>query len=80
MENEYELRSRIARLEEQVDFLLRTLNLVEQERAERPPVDPLIEEVVMLVRQGKKINAIALYRRRTGVGLREAKEFVDSIG
>ena len=32
-----------------------------------------------LVRQGRKIEAIKQYRERTGVGLKEAKEAIDSI-
>lgn len=36
-------------------------------------------EVERLVLQGKKIQAIKLYREQTGLGLREAKEAVDAL-
>ncbi|WP_430593336.1 ribosomal protein L7/L12 [Humidisolicoccus flavus] len=36
-------------------------------------------QILDLVRQGKKIEAIKAYREQTGVGLREAKEFVDRL-
>lgn len=37
------------------------------------------EQVCALYRQGKKIEAIKLYREETGVGLKEAKETVETI-
>lgn len=41
--------------------------------------DALREEVERLLSQNQKIKAIKVYRERTGVGLREAKEAVDSL-
>ena len=38
-----------------------------------------IKEVVELVRAGKKIEAIKLYREITGMDLKEAKEAVEAI-
>jgi ribosomal protein L7/L12 len=40
----------------------------------------LSQDVLQLVKQGKKIDAIQLIRSRTGLGLKEAKEIVDRIG
>ena len=40
---------------------------------------PVSEEVRSLAQQGKKIEAIKLLRRQTGLGLKEAKEKVDGI-
>ncbi len=37
-------------------------------------------EVEDLMRQRRKIDAIKLYRERTGAGLGEAKEVVEAIG
>ena len=37
------------------------------------------DEVRQLVRDGKKIEAIKLYRQETGADLAEAKDVVDSI-
>jgi ribosomal protein L7/L12 len=71
-----ELRQRIALLERQVAFLMAQLG-VEYYEEPNAGVSP---EILDLVRQGRKIEAIKLYRLETGVGLREAKEFVDSLG
>ncbi len=38
-----------------------------------------VAEVQDLKRSGKVINAIKLYRERTGVGLKEAKDAVDAL-
>lgn len=37
------------------------------------------ERIMVLLRRGKKIHAVKLYRDATGVGLREAKEAVDHL-
>jgi hypothetical protein len=37
-------------------------------------------EFYALIQRGKKIEAIKMYRQLTGVGLKEAKDFVDSCG
>lgn len=42
-------------------------------RSEAPP------EVLQLIRAGKKIEAIKVYREAMGVGLKEAKEAVERI-
>jgi large subunit ribosomal protein L7/L12 len=36
-------------------------------------------EVKSLVQQGQKIQAIKLYREKTGIGLKEAKDAVDAM-
>jgi hypothetical protein len=46
----------------------------------RPGGPALPAEFYTLISQGKKIKAIKLYRELTGVGLKEAKDFVDSCG
>lgn len=46
---------------------------------ERPDDGSWEAEVVSLLRQGQKIPAIKIYRERTGVGLKEAKEAVEAI-
>lgn len=40
---------------------------------------PWMAEVKALVDSGKKINAIKLYRERTGLGLKEAKDAVEAM-
>jgi ribosomal protein L7/L12 len=40
----------------------------------------LAPEVRRLVKQGQRLEAVKLIRKRTGMGLREAKEMVDKLG
>ncbi|GHE10469.1 hypothetical protein GCM10010339_66640 [Streptomyces alanosinicus] len=62
---------RMARVERKVDLIMKHLDLREDLR---------MDEVAALVREGKKIHAIKLYRDVTGADLREAKEAVDRLG
>ena len=39
----------------------------------------LHKQLIDLVRNGQKIEAIRLYRLQTGTGLKEAKDYVDSL-
>ncbi|MCI0394942.1 MAG: ribosomal protein L7/L12 [Chloroflexi bacterium] len=69
------LMKQVYQLERKVDFLLKHLNLEYQEEPDltvRPQVEALL-------RQGKQIEAIKLFRTVTGLGLREAKDAVDKI-
>ncbi|QDU59287.1 hypothetical protein Pan216_01150 [Planctomycetes bacterium Pan216] len=43
------------------------------------PTDPVGQEVLDLLREGRKIQAIKLVREHTGAGLKEAKEAVEAI-
>lgn len=63
---------RAARIEHKLDLILGHLGLTEPE--------PWSDEVNALLRAGKKIQAIKVYREATGAGLREAKEAVDKLG
>jgi ribosomal protein L7/L12 len=48
--------------------------------AAAPPAPaPSLEQVHALAQQGQKIQAIKLYRELTGVGLKEAKDYVDGL-
>jgi hypothetical protein len=62
---------RLGRLERKLDLILTHLGL-----DLNPGVNP---EVIELMRSGKKIEAIKLYREQTGVGLKEAKDYVESL-
>jgi ribosomal protein L7/L12 len=75
METEEELKIRVSRLERQVEFLLRHLGL--PDRTGEP--DVVAGEVLALKRAGRTIEAIKLYREATGLGLREAKDYVDQL-
>ena len=59
------------RLERKVDLILSHLGL-----------DPNLgvnEKIMELVKAGKKIEAIKVYREQTGAGLKEAKDYVESL-
>jgi ribosomal protein L7/L12 len=62
---------RIARLERKLDVILKQLGI--------DPAADVNPRVLELVRSGQKIEAIKLYRSETGVGLKEAKDYVDSL-
>lgn len=74
-----ETRNRLRRLEQKVDFLLNELGLVEKEEASLPSVHPPLAEVVALLRQNRKIEAIKVYRQVMDVGLKEAKDAVERL-
>ena len=63
--------TRIARLERKVDAILKHLGVDFVEE-----VDPKVLELVIA---GRKIEAIKAYREQTGVGLKEAKDYVESL-
>ncbi len=69
------LETRLRRIERKLDLILEFLHV--------PVKDiELVNQVSAAVRQladeGRKIEAIKLYREQTGAGLREAKEMVES--
>ncbi|MEV4239996.1 MULTISPECIES: ribosomal protein L7/L12 [unclassified Nocardia] len=65
------LERRIDQLERKLDMIIKHLGLPSQDPA--MPYDEIDE----LIRQGKKIHAIKLYRTLTGRGLREAKDAIE---
>jgi len=67
-DNGAKLRQR--RIEAKLDAILKHLNI------EAPSADA---EVAKLAAAGKKIEAIKLHREITGVGLKEAKDYVESL-
>jgi ribosomal protein L7/L12 len=82
MDYEEDIRSRLNRLEQKVDFLLNELGLTQKAEASLPvnnPGDSLMAEVAALLRQNRKIEAIKVYREQTGVGLKEAKDVIDKM-
>ena len=75
MDSDEDLRERLERLERKVDFLLQHFGLVTV--AQQTP--QAYAQVLALKRAGRIIDAIKLYRELTGVGLREAKDYVDRL-
>lgn len=76
--NEVELIQRVMELERKVDFLMQELSLTEKYQYSQP-ADLVMEDIQILVRRGNLIQAIKLYRERTGVGLAEAKAAVERM-
>ncbi len=70
-----ELKRRVAELESQIAFLLRNLGL----EYPKPSTWEVSPKIMDLVRRGKKIEAIKLFRQETGAGLKDAKEFIESL-
>lgn len=78
--DEVTVEQRLAAIEEKLDLVLARLGAVEDVRADAEvdapqEADPVLE----LVRLGKKIQAIKVYRERTGASLRQAKDEIDSM-
>jgi hypothetical protein len=70
------LQTRIAalsRVETKLDLLLSQANIKFDPYAHLPP------GVAEAIQSGQKIKAIKLYRMSSGVGLKEAKEFVEGV-
>ena len=63
---------RLDRLEWKVDLILNHLGI-------HPPAAGVTDGIAELLAEGRKIEAIKLYRERTGVGLKEAKDAVDRL-
>jgi ribosomal protein L7/L12 len=71
------LRERVRLLEAQVAHLYGHLGV--DPSAVPPPSTELDPDVVQLINSGKKINAIKLYRERTGLGLKEAHDAIEAF-
>ena len=77
---------RLARLERQVRYLLRYVG-VDPDLAAADDVSfgaglqpsAASPEIVALLRAGKPIQAIKVYRQMTGAGLKESKDVIDSL-
>ena len=79
---EEEIRIRLARLENKVDFLFQELGLQEKylaEQAQDAALQTATAEIIALLRMNRKIEAIKLYRQMTGLGLKEAKDAIDRM-
>jgi ribosomal protein L7/L12 len=62
---------RLMRTERKLDAIMAHLGIAEPE--------PELHDVLRLLREGKKIEAIKVYRERTGAGLKEAKDAVERL-
>jgi ribosomal protein L7/L12 len=66
-----ETSHRLRVIEKKLDMIMESLGL--------EYADSALDEVAALARGGRKIEAIKRYRELTGVGLKDAKDAVDSI-
>jgi ribosomal protein L7/L12 len=69
------LSDRVAALESQMQAVLARLDLARSV----PQAVPDADELLPLLRDGKTIDAIKVYRERTGLGLAEAKDEIDRL-
>ncbi|MFT5290766.1 MAG: ribosomal protein L7/L12 [Planctomycetota bacterium] len=67
------MRKELMRIEHKIDLLLNHAGLAYD------PYVAVSESVAAALEAGRKIEAIKIYRAETGAGLREAKEYVESI-
>jgi hypothetical protein len=70
------LQLKVADLERKLNFVLDQLKLTYQE----PALNPALTAAADLLRGGNKLEAIKVYQKMTGAGLREAKESVEALG
>src|ERR1700736_6601408 len=68
-----EMRGRLSRLDFKLDLLLKHAGV------EYDPYKNLPRDVVDALRRSQKIQAIQRYRKVTGVGLKEAKDFIEDV-
>ena len=66
----------LARIEKKLDALMLALGV----EAPGANTEKRMDDILALARSGQKIQAIKLYRQRTGAGLSEAKAAVDAMG
>lgn len=62
---------RLRSLERKLDLILTSLGI--------DPNQGIDKQITDLVRSGQKIEAIKVYREQTGVGLKEAKDYVERL-
>jgi len=66
-------RRALARLESKLDALLQSQGVAFS------PYSDIPDEILNEVRAGRKVEAIKLYRQRTGVGLKEASAVINAL-
>ncbi len=71
-ESDYE--ARLTRLETMMNLVLQRLGIDPNTALAGPS-----EYLKQLIMQGKKIEAIKVYREQTGVGLKEGKDYIDAL-
>lgn len=72
-----EILTRLERIEQKLDWLLEAKGANAAEAA--VPESLVEQEVLELMRDGRKIEAIKYYRGKSGAGLKEAKDWVEAL-
>jgi ribosomal protein L7/L12 len=72
--NDDDVHRRLVRLERKLDLILAHLGVDWDAHARQED-----SEMIALLAQGKKIDAIKVYRAKTGASLGDAKAYVESI-
>ena len=74
---------RLTELERRVTFLERQIDaLLKETRVEPPPLEPhaaILAQVKSLAAENRILEAIDLYRQHTGIGMAEAKAYVEAL-
>ena len=65
------LEKRVGRIDAKLDALLRHFKI------DYDPYGGLFAEIAYALKDGDKIEAIKLYRKASGAGLKEAKDFIE---
>ena len=73
------IRRGVERVVRQQKKMNQMMSRIAQQMGYQVEDDALLDEVRVLIQQGKKIKAIQLVRSRKGEGLKEAKEYVDDV-
>jgi len=71
------LTSKIDSLQKHITRM--NLNLLKIAKQVGVPQEPLDDELRSLIEKGEKIKAIKKVREATGLGLKEAKDYVDNL-
>lgn len=69
-----------AQLRNEIKRINKTLErIAKQIGASEPILESMEEELIDLLKEGKKIKAVKRYREVTGHGLKESKDYIDSL-
>lgn len=69
----------LAEAKQAVEGLQRGRSLPRPTDSVSPPPADLEEEVIRLLQDGRKLEAVRAYRERTGLGLKESRDSVEAI-
>lgn len=74
-----QLKIDIKRMNETLIKIATQVGVPSETGAPNPITDELMNELKSLILEGKKIKSIKVYRMATGIGLKEAKDYIDDL-